>query len=487
MVSFETDQTISDTYDSEFLQNRKSTQILINGASILDEADTELLPAVYAPMSKELGFSLVQLGLITAIRALLQSLSTPVWGWFSDKYSRKKILASGCLLWGVFTILMCMSDTFVDILFFRAMVGIGLAVIVPTAQSLITDYFYENERGVAFGWLGLTAVVGAIVGTLFATAFGGDIWFGIAGWRFVFLVFGIISLLLCLVVWHYVQDPYRGNAEKELHGMMNEKIEKNYPIRLSDYKRIITNKTFILIIIQGIAGTIPYNALLFAINYFEDIGFSSIVSGIIFAVIAVSTAIGTLFGGWIGDKAEQWNPDKGRILMAQISVFSGIPVMILFFWILPHTMTAFTIVLYLIVGIVAGFMINWSATACNYPMYSEIFEPELRSTIFSLDNFFGGSIGATGTFLVALLAQYIFGYITLPQGVDINQVSNALRIKEVVALGNALVVSTTIPWIICLFIYIFVYWTYPKDRDRMKNVLLERKEDILSGNNVETI
>ena len=301
MVSFETDQTAADAYESKFLQDRRLTQILINGASIIDEADTEMLPAVYAPIQKELGFSIAQLGLLTAIRALLQSLSTPAWGWLSDKYSRKKILATGCFLWGIFTILMSASRTYFDMLFFRAMVGIGLAVIVPTAQSLITDYFYENERGVAFGWLGLTAVVGAIVGTLFATAFGGDVWFGIAGWRFVFLVSGIISLFLCLVVWYYGRDPHRGEAEKELHGIITSKIEKKYSITFSDYKHVLRNKTFILILIQGVAGTIPYNALLFAIIYFEYLGFSSIVSGLLFAVIAISTAIGTLFGGWIGE------------------------------------------------------------------------------------------------------------------------------------------------------------------------------------------
>ena len=165
--------------------------------------------------------------------------------------------------------------------------------------------------------------------------------------------------------------------------------------------------------------------------------------------------------------------------MSQISIFSGIPVMIIFFWILPHTITLFSIILYLLVGIMAGFVINWSATACNYPIYAEIFEPEVRSTIFSLDNFFGGSIGAVGTFLVALFAQYIFGYQTPPTNLDISQLSNTFRLNNLTALGNALVISTTIPWLICLLIYMLVYWTYPKDRDRMKNNLLERKKLIL--------
>ena len=135
--------------EEQFLSNRSRTQILINSASIIDEADDQILPAIYLPLQQRLGFSLVQLGAITAVGSLLQSVSTPIWGWLSDTQSRKTILSLGCFLWGLFTFLLGTSDTYVNMLFFRAMTGIGLAVIIPTAQSLITDYFFEEERGIA--------------------------------------------------------------------------------------------------------------------------------------------------------------------------------------------------------------------------------------------------------------------------------------------------------------------------------------------------
>lgn len=462
--------------EEEFLANRSRTQILINSASIIDEADDQILPAMYLPLQQRLGLSLVQLGAITAVGALLQSVSTPIWGYLSDTQSRKTILSLGCFLWGLFTFLLGTSNTYFNMLFFRAMTGIGLAVIIPTAQSLITDYFFENERGIAFGWLGLTAVIGAILGTLFATAIGADEFFGVDGWRLVFFAISLFSIFIALINFKYGIDPIRGEAESELHDVISPKNEHFFSISWSDFKKIITNRTYVLIVTQGIAGSLSFASLVFAITWFEWVGFPSIVAGIIFAVVAIGAALGNLFGGWIGDKASKWDYDKGRIIISQISVFSGIPLMITFFLILPHSDTLITIGLFIIVGSFTGFTISWSASATNYPIFSEIFEPEIRGSAYAIDNLFEGSIAASGTLIVSFLADNIFSYIPPVGKESLNKISPTIRENNISALANALVISTVFPWLICLIIYFFVYKSYPRDRDRVKAVLKERSK-----------
>ena len=457
--------------EEQFREHRHRTQLLINSASIIDQSDNQILPAIYNPLQQQLGFSLLQLGTLTSIQSLLQSVSTPFWGYLSDTRSRKTILSLGCLLWGFFTLLTGLSNTYIQMIYFRALTGIGLAVIIPTADSLITDLFFESERGIAFGWLGLTAVIGAIVGTLFATAFGSDYYFGIPGWRLVFFGVSLFSIVLAIAMYKYGVDPVRGDAESELHDVINPRNEHVFKISRSDLKKIMTNKTYLLIMTQGIAGSISFASLLFAIFWFELIGFQSLAAGIIFAVVAVGAALGNLFGGWIGDKAAKWDYDRGRIVISQISVFSGIPLMITFFWILPHTQTLLTIALYVIVGSFTGFTISWSASATNYPIFSEIFEPEIRSSAYAIDNLFEGSISAAGTLIVGLLADDFFGYIAPTSGTPISSLSFAVREADITALANALVVSTVVPWFICLCIYFFVYYFYPRDRDRVKEVL----------------
>lgn len=461
--------------EKEFLRGRRRTQVLINSANIIDNADAQMLSALYQPIQLSLGFNLTQLGAITTARALLQSASTPIWGWFSDKFSRKKILSLGCLLWGLFTIVLAFLSKFWGLLLIRAMTGLGLAVIVPTSQSLIADYFHESKRGAAFGYIGLTGVLGAIVGTLYATAIGSITILGLEGWRFAFITLGGVSVVLGVFVWIFGRDPIRGRSEEEIGDLVSEQTEEVFTIQLADYKKILTNKTFLLIVFQGVAGLIPWNSILFVIYWFEHIGFNPVLAGITFSVIAIGAAFGNLFGGWLGDKAAQWKPDKGRIMVAQISVFSGIPMMFIIFLLIPREATTTSLILFIFVGIITGFLISWCAPAANNPIFSELFEPEIRSTAFSVDRLFEGSVAASGTLIVALLAEGIFGYVqpdpggidTLPQDVLTNNIN---------AIAYALIISTCVPWFLCLIIYSFAYRTYPEDREACKQRLLERKK-----------
>ena len=152
--------------ETEIPEARRKTQVGINSANIIDYADAQIDISVYNPVELEFGLTTTPLGAITAVRAILQSLFTPIWGVLSDKYSRKKVLAFGCFLWGIVTFAVGLSQSYNQMLISRGINGIALAVITPVTYSLIADYFKPEERGKGFGFLGLTTVLGAVVGTL---------------------------------------------------------------------------------------------------------------------------------------------------------------------------------------------------------------------------------------------------------------------------------------------------------------------------------
>lgn len=47
--------------------------------------------------------------------------------------------------------------------------GVGLALVIPNAQSITADYYDELDRGKAFGALYMTSALGGAVGSLYAT------------------------------------------------------------------------------------------------------------------------------------------------------------------------------------------------------------------------------------------------------------------------------------------------------------------------------
>jgi MFS family permease len=442
----------------------------MNLANIVDNSDGQLFPTVYNNVRDEFAaqgvtLSFTQLASVTAVRSILQSVTTPMWGWWSDRHSRKKVLAFGCWFWGIFTILTALSYQYIDLLAFRAITGIGLAVIIPTTNSLVTDYYPPQKRGGAFGWLGLTGVVGTIGGTLFMTALPEPpnvLIYGLTGWRFGFIVWSVVSMIIGLLVWGFVKDPLRGGVEPELQKVLTWQKAEKYKVQRSDYVKILKNRTFLMVLAQGVVGTIPWNGIMFMVMWFEKIGFDPIIAGVMFVIIAIGSAVGNLFGGWAGDRANRWRPRTGRVIVAQISVFSGIPMTYVIFNLIPMSVSSFFP--YVLFGFVTGLLISW-CSPINSSIFSDIFEPEIRSSVFSVDRVFEGSVGALGTFFVGVLVDATLKY----------PMTNA---QIASALGSAMFIMAIIPWTLCLIFYTLVYFTYTRDFERCRACLEDRRREL---------
>jgi len=238
---------------------RSRTQFAVNTANIIDNADQQLFPSLYAQIQSTTGLDVVQLGWVTGVRSFLQAVTTPIWGWWNDRHSRKLVLAFGCFFWAIFTVLTAFGAQYIDILLYRAITGIGLAVIIPTSQSLIADYFPPAKRGKAFGWLGLTGVLGVIFGTLFATALvtGNQFILGMDAWRFAFIIWGIVSATIGFLVLILAKDPVRGKTEPELAKTLTSEKAAKFRVQRGDYIKILKTRTFVLVVLQGVVGTIP--------------------------------------------------------------------------------------------------------------------------------------------------------------------------------------------------------------------------------------
>lgn len=145
---------------------------LINLAAIVERADESILPAVYLFMGRSLNATPSQLGTVTFCRAVVQTLSSPISGFMGDRVDRTRVVGLGCLIWGVMTSAIGFSTSLTQACGFAAVNGLGLALLIPCAQSLIADCSPVGNRGKAFGAMALTGSVGALAGSVFATNVG---------------------------------------------------------------------------------------------------------------------------------------------------------------------------------------------------------------------------------------------------------------------------------------------------------------------------
>ena len=173
----------------------------------MEKADETLLPAVYREVGQELGASPSQLGYLTFIRAFVQSLSSPLAGFLALHYSRPTVVGFGTLFWAFSTAGVAVSRNFTQCALWRAVNGMGLAIVIPALQSFVADSNNENGRGLAFGWLNLVGCIGGIGGGTLATILAGHTIWGYAGWRVAHMLVALLSSIIGLLVHVFVIDP----------------------------------------------------------------------------------------------------------------------------------------------------------------------------------------------------------------------------------------------------------------------------------------
>ncbi|KAK4347950.1 hypothetical protein RND71_034289 [Anisodus tanguticus] len=183
-------------------------------APIMERADENLLPAVYKEVSETFKAGPSDLGYLTFIRNFVQGIASPVAGILVINYDCPTVLAIGILCWSLSTGAVGSSKYFMQVGFWRAVNGFGLAIIIPVLQSFIADSYMDESWGTGFGFLGLVGTVGGIGGGAIATVMAGYEFWGIPGWRFAFVMMATFSILIAFLVFTFVVDPRkRGSIE----------------------------------------------------------------------------------------------------------------------------------------------------------------------------------------------------------------------------------------------------------------------------------
>ncbi|MDY6847050.1 MAG: MFS transporter, partial [Chloroflexota bacterium] len=198
--------------DEEKRQKRR-TLFALSFGYFIDQGEGQALSVLFPTLQAIWGLSYSNLGVISTIRNLLQSISSPFWGYISDKISRKSVILFGTGIWGLWTLAVGLTQNFGQLLVIRAISGIGLGCLMPATFSIMSDTFPPKDRGKALGLMEATGVFGIIIATLglgfLATP---DLW------RWGFFLLGGFSVLSGLMVWFLVEEPVRGGAEPELAG-----------------------------------------------------------------------------------------------------------------------------------------------------------------------------------------------------------------------------------------------------------------------------
>ena len=137
---------------------------------------------------------------VTISYVLASTVSLPLWGKLGDMYGRKQFFQLSILLFLIGSALCGLSQTYLELVGFRALQGIGSGGLMVGSMAIIGDIVPPRERGRYQGYIGsvfaVSTIAGPLVGGLIVDNFS---------WRWIFYVnlpVGIVALFVVGAVLH---------------------------------------------------------------------------------------------------------------------------------------------------------------------------------------------------------------------------------------------------------------------------------------------
>ena len=377
---------------------------------ILNFLDRTIIYILFPLIKREMDFSDTQLALLgTTSFVIFYTLLGIPFGRMADRGSRTRIIAVGVAVWSLFSGLTAFANDFWTIFFCRVMVGVGEATLGPAAISLLSDFFPPARRAT------VTSIysMGIAIGAGLAALLGGSL--SQYGWRTAFMVIGFPGIALGILVY-LLREPARTKAAA---------ADSNYSA--TDWKRLLTNKTFILLCLgYALLGLATNNLSIWGATFYSRLHkFDLPTIGYFGGVLTLLAGIpATLFGGAIADKFRQrWA--GGRMYYGALLALISVP-----FWLLLiYTDNVYLILLANLV--LLGAALGWLGAAAADA--TEIAGVNLRGLAIAV-YFFSVNIAAY------LIGSNLIGYLNDRFGatVDPTMMRYALLVCPIACLMSAI-------------------------------------------------
>lgn len=361
---------------------------LLWGVALLNYMDRQMLSTMKEAMQVDITElqSATNFGYLMAIFLWIYALMSPISGIIADRLSRKWLIVGSLFVWSSVTYLMGIADTFNQIVWLRALMGVSEALYIPAGLSLIADYHTGKSRSLAVGIHMTGLYMGQAIGGFGATVAAAFSWHTTFHW------FGIIGIAYAVILMLFLHD-------KKIETIPTEKLQTN-PHKEGVFislKSLLTNVAFWVILLYFAAPSLPgwatknWLPTLFAENLNLPMSQAGPISTI---TIAVSSFIGVIIGGPLSDRWVQKNL-RGRIYTGAIGLGLTIPSLLLLGF--GHNLIA-VVAAGLLFGIGYGIF-----DTNNMPILCQFVSRKQRATAYGVMNMIGVAAGA---FITHLLGRW---------------------------------------------------------------------------------
>jgi MFS transporter, SHS family, lactate transporter len=167
----------------------------------LDAFDFTIFLLLMVPISKDFGVPLTAVAIVFTLTLWMRLLGATASGWLADRVGRKKPLMISIAWFSVCNLFAGLSPSFLFLLVFRTLLGIGMGAEWPAGAALAMETWPQRSRGfmgsVLQGSWGLGALLSSAAYALLYDSIG---------WRGLLLI-GVLPALLIVYIRIFVKEP----------------------------------------------------------------------------------------------------------------------------------------------------------------------------------------------------------------------------------------------------------------------------------------
>ena len=333
-----------------------SILLMVSMGHLLNDMFQSVIPSIYPIIKESLGLSFMQIGAITLTNQITASLLQPMVGYFSDRHPRPYGLVVGMCFTLTGLLLLSIASSFLLVLLSVAFVGIGSSVLHPES-SKIARMASGGAKGCASreqsqarlnsaeAQPALAKIGKGMAQSIFQI--GGNVGRAIGPVAVALIVVphgqGSIrwfALLAVVAIWLLARIGGWYKKQLEIYGRSKSKFDIENESHLTKHQIIVA--LLVLLVLMFSKDFYTANIQSYLTFYMIDkFGMSVASSQYVLFAFLVSTAIGLLIGGEVGDR-------YGRKYVIWFSILGSSPFALL----LPYCNMTWTIILAILVGLV---------------------------------------------------------------------------------------------------------------------------------------
>jgi len=262
--------------------------------------------AVFEPIAHEFGWSYTQVSLATSLRGLETGLLAPVVGLLVDRWGPRRLLFFGSSVTGLGLILLSVVGslpTFYGVIF---LISIGGSFTGHAVMMTAIANWFKKRLAMATGIMASGAALGGLLIPLIVIIVDRY------GWRTAMIIFGLGTWVVCLPLSLLVRDkpenygclPDGDEYQTVVASNDSAAIKKNLDINFTA-GAALRNRAFWHVTLAMTFHAIVTSAILtHVMPYLSDIGISRLTASLVGTAIPITSILGRLGFGWLGDRME---------------------------------------------------------------------------------------------------------------------------------------------------------------------------------------